>query len=164
MNKKIFGIVVILITGMVGCKNGDKKQEVPVISGYPDKKPKTLIDSLLKYIDDGHIVGMSKMGSLHKAKKEVQGVIDSIDKLPSGAQQKAAKFKASLNSVIKDIENADAGMEKWMPAYFENTDTLADNVSERIKYLNTEKIKVDKIKDEILTSLQKADSLLKAKF
>ena len=164
MNKISFGIGVLFITSIIACNGGDKKQEIQVIPANHDKKPKTLVDSLLKYIDDGHLTGMSKMSSLHKAKKEVQAVFDSIGKLPAGAQQKAAKFRASLNAVIKDIENADAGMEIWMPEYFENTDTLADNVSERIKYLNTEKIKVDKIKDAILTSLQKADSLLKAKF
>ena len=161
MNKKNWGLAVVLISGMMACNNADKKHDGRNGSG---DKPKTPVDSLLQYIDNGHIAGMSRMGKLHNTKKAVQAVIDSMAKLPVAAQQTASSYITSLHAVIKDLDNADSEMEKWMPEYYENPDTLADNVSERIKYLNTEKIKVDKIKEAILTSLQKADSLLKAKF
>ena len=59
------------------------------------KVPKTLSDSLLKDIDEGHVVGMSKIGKLHNTKKAVQGVIDSIGKLPAKAQQSFAPYVAN---------------------------------------------------------------------
>jgi Fe2+ or Zn2+ uptake regulation protein len=44
-----------------------------------------------------------------------------------------------------------------------NVDSAIDNAKERIKYLEEEKLKVTKVKEAILSSLQKADSLLKVK-
>jgi uncharacterized UPF0160 family protein len=161
MKKNCFGLIVLIITGMIACNNGDKKSDRP---GGTHKKPKTSVDSLLLQIDDGHINGMSKIGTLHNAKKTIRALIDSIARKPAGAKQKAAAYLASLNAVIKEIDTADYAMEKWMPEYYNNTDTLADNINERIKYLNSEKIKINKIKEAILTSLLKADSLLKVKF
>lgn len=157
---KRFFLPVVVVMFIAACNN-DKKH-----AGHnsPGDEPKTLTDSLMKEIDDGHIVGMSKMGKLHNTQKDVQRVIDSIGKLPAAAQQAAASYTEGLKSVIKDLEYANFAMDKWMPEYYANTDTLSDNNSERIKYLEREKIKVTKLKEAILTSLQKADSLLKAKF
>jgi hypothetical protein len=44
-----------------------------------------------------------------------------------------------------------------------NVDSAIDNAKERVKYLEDEKLKVTKVKEAILNSLQKADSLLKVK-
>jgi len=44
-----------------------------------------------------------------------------------------------------------------------NMDSLTNNAKERIKYLTDEKLKVSKVKESILNSLQKADSLVKEK-
>jgi hypothetical protein len=44
-----------------------------------------------------------------------------------------------------------------------NVDSAIDNAKERVRYLEDEKLKVNKVKDAILNSLQKADSLLKVK-
>ena len=43
-------------------------------------------------------------------------------------------------------------------------DSAIDNLEQRIKYLTDEKMKVGKMKEAILTSMQKADSLLKVRF
>jgi hypothetical protein len=43
-------------------------------------------------------------------------------------------------------------------------DSALNNTEERINYLTTENIKVSKVKDAVLSSLQKADSVLKSKF
>ena len=42
-------------------------------------------------------------------------------------------------------------------------DSAEDNAGKHIKYLTDEKMKVDKMKEAILSGLQKADSLLKVK-
>ena len=62
-------ILVLLIAA--ACNNDDNKHAGHNGSG---KEPQTLADSLMKDIDDGHIVGMSKMGKLHNTKKEVQRI------------------------------------------------------------------------------------------
>jgi hypothetical protein len=53
-------------------------------------------------------------------------------------------------------------MNKWMEEF--NMDSALNNAEERIDYLGSEKLKVSKVKEAILGSLQKADSILKEKF
>jgi hypothetical protein len=52
-------------------------------------------------------------------------------------------------------------MNKWMDEF--NMDSAVNNMEQRIKYLTDEKMKVGKVKESILGSLHKADSLLKSK-
>ena len=106
------------------------------------------------------MVGMSKIGKLHNTQKEVQRIIDSIGKLPA-AQQTVASYATSLKAVAKDLEYADFAMDKWMTEF--EMDSAINNIEQRIKYLADEKMKVGKMKEALLTSLQKADSLLKVK-
>ena len=162
MKKFILPIVVLLTCAAVACNNSDKKHDEQ--SGHTNSgdEPKTLSDSLMKEIDDGHIVGMSKIGKLHNTKKQVQGVIDSIGKLPVKAQQAVAPYLTKMQGLIKDLEYADFAMDKWMTEF--DMDSAVDNMEQRIKYLTDEKLKVGKMKEAILGSLQKADSLLKEKF
>ncbi len=157
MKKIIFPILALVV--LAACNSGDKKN-----GGHNNSanEPKTLADSLMKDIDDGHIVGMSKIGKLHNTQKEVQRVIDSIGKLPAKAQEAVASYVEQLKANIKELEYADFAMEKWMTEF--EMDSAIDNIEKRIKYLTDEKMKVSKMKEAILTSMQKADSLLKAKF
>jgi hypothetical protein len=155
---KYFFLPVLAGCLLLACNSSDKKHEGHNSS---DKAPKNLTDSLLKDIDEGHIVGMSKIGKLHNTQKEVQRVIDSIGKLPAAAQEAAATYVAGLKAVVKDMEYADFAMEKWMMEYSE--DSAKENAEQRLSYLKEEKMKVDKMKDAILSSLQKADSLLNIK-
>ena len=43
-------------------------------------------------------------------------------------------------------------------------DSMMNDAEERVKYLSSEKLKVTKVKEAILSGLQKADSLIKGKF
>lgn len=159
MNRFFFPVLVLLsIT--IACNNSGKKNNDP--GADKTDVPKTTADSLMKDIDDGHMMGMSKMAKLHNTRKEVQRIIDSIGTLPAKAQQSVAPYLARLQSVIKDLDYADFGMDKWMTEF--DMDSALDNLEQRIKYLTEEKLKVEKMKEAMLTSLQKADSILKAKF
>ncbi len=159
--KKIILPLAILFT-IASCNNPDKKNDDHGGSTHSTDEPKTLADSLMAAIDDGHIVGMSKIGKLHNTQKQVQAVIDSIGKLPAKAQQAAAPYLAKLKGLIRDLEYADFAMDKWMTEF--DMDSAVNNMEQRIKYLADEKLKVGKMKEAILGGLQKADSLLKEKF
>ena len=152
-------ILLPFISMIVLASCGGKKSES---RNHEANEPKTQADSLMKYIDDGHMVGMSKIGKLHNIKKEVQAVIDSIGKLPAKAQQAVALYVEQLKTNIKDLDYADFAMDKWMTEF--EMDSAIDNMGQRIKYLTDEKMKVSTVKQAILTSMQKADSLLKIKF
>lgn len=159
--KRIF-LPLIIVFFLVACGGSDKKHDDHNGHSSSGDGPKTAADSLAKDIDDGHIVGMSKIGKLHNTQKEIQRVIDSIGKLPAAAQQSAASYVESLKNLVKDMEYADFAMEKWMMEY--NEDSADNNEAQHLSYLKDEKMKVDKVTGAILTSLQRADSLLKIKF
>jgi hypothetical protein len=158
MKKLLISSLTLLCCIIFSCTNIDKKH-----SHHSSEDPKNPIDSLLKEIDDLHVVGMSKMGQLTKLQQQVRTKIDSISKLSVKLTGPVSVYKKELDSLLKGLEYAEFAMDKWMPEYYNNTDTLADNISERIKYLNIEKIKATKIKEAILNGVQKADSLLKTK-
>jgi hypothetical protein len=49
-------------------------------------------------------------------------------------------------------------METWMNEF--NMDSLKDNKEEQVKYLESEKIKISHVNEEMINSLKKADSLV----
>ncbi len=157
MKKLLLPVLALFGCIAIACNNADKKHE-----GRTMNEPKTQADSLMKDIDDGHMVGMSKIGKLHNTRKEVQRIIDSIGKLSVKSQPSTALYLAQLKTVVKDLDYADFAMDKWMTEF--EMDSAADNMEQRVKYLADEKLKVSNVKEAMLTSMQKADSLLKAKF
>ena len=151
--KKIGSCVLLLVVIFaISCSN-DSGQS---------KGSKTQLDSLFDDVMDGHNIGMAKMGRLTRAEQTTKRLLDSIAKLPAKSRQAAEPLKVKLDSLQKDLSYAEFAMNKWMDEF--NVDSANDNAKERIKYLEEEKVKVTKVKEAILGSLQKADSLLKVKF
>ena len=62
---------------------------------------------------------------------------------------------------LRDLKAAKVGMENWMDEF--NMDSAINNMEERMKYLRDEKLKVSNVKENILNSLQRADSLIRQK-
>lgn len=118
-------------------------------------------DSLEKEVVQGHDEAMPKSMKIPKLQKEAQRLIDSISLLPTKAQQAAAPLKTKLEELVNELNYADNAMNKWMAEI--NFDSATDNLEQRIKYFAEEKIKVNKVKEAVLSSIAKADSLLKAK-
>ena len=149
--KKIFFLSVALLTLFISCNNSSEKKN----------SDQAMADTLLKEVMDGHDVGMARMHKLDKAQKQAQQILDSIAKLPAAAQQAAASLKTQMDELLKDLGYADFAMNKWMNEF--NYDSAKSDIQQRIKYLADEKLKVDKMKEAILSSLSKADSLLESK-
>ena len=124
--------------------------------GYSDK-PKTKKDSLYHEVMEGHDIGMAKMGKLKKAITAVDQKLDSL-----GRQAKSAANESDRRSLIKlkeELEYADHAMFQWMEEF--NLDSAINDDKKRIDYLESEKVKVIKVRDHILNSLSRADSLLR---
>lgn len=150
MKKLVFILGCTLI--IMSCNNsGD--------TGQPEAK--TPADTLLDEVMSGHDLGMAKMGKLIRAQKEITRLIDSVQKLPAKAREAASPYKAGLDSLLAELNHADYLMNKWMEEF--NMDSAIDKTEERIRYLSSEKLKVTEMKDAILNSLQKTDSLLRRK-
>lgn len=157
MKKKILPFVFLFAICIISCNDSKTSHNGP----DQNNKPKTQADSLYKDVMNGHDIGMAKMGKLTRAEQTTRRLLDSIEKLPAKAKQAAVPLKIKLDSLQKDLSYAEFAMNKWMEEF--NMDSAVNNVQERISYLSSEKLKVSKVKEAILGSLQKADSILKQK-
>ena len=154
MKKMFFFLLLLAFIGLTACndsKTGDRQSS----------KSKTQADSLYNDVMDGHNVGMAKMGKLTRAEQTTRRLLDSIQKLPAKARQAAEPLRVKLDSLQKNLSYAEFAMNKWMEEF--NMDSAINDMQERVKYLDSEKIKVSKVKEAILGSLQAADSVLKEK-
>jgi len=125
------------------------------------KAGKSHADSLMDEVMKGHNIGMSKMEKIDEAKNKIQHIADSISKLPTNLQKSSSQYRMQLDSTFNRLTFANYTMEKWMNEF--NMDSLKDNEKEQVKYLQSEKLKITKVNDAMISSLQKADSLLKKK-
>ena len=156
MNKFSIAIIFLAFGFLAACNNTDKK------ANTGNGVSKTLADSLENEVMDGHNVGMAKYGKLKAMQNKVQDILDSIGKISFISPSPLFDYEKNMKQLLGELKSARAGMDKWMDEY--NMDSAVNNIEQRIKYLTEEKIKVSKVKEAILNSLQKADSLLKAKF
>lgn len=157
--KKIYAALLVSTIIIAAACNNDKKQEDH--TGHTREVPRTQEDSLMADVMDGHDAGMAKYGKLQGMEKKVNALLDSINKLPAKTQKELAPFKARLDSVAADLSYALFAMDKWMEEF--DMDSAKNNLEARIKYLLDEKMKVGKVKEAILNSLGRADSVLNAK-
>jgi hypothetical protein len=151
-------IVYISIAGCLAqaCQDSAHHDTATRKDGYTTEL-KTKEDSLYHDVMQGHDIGMAKMGKLRKYLGQIQHSLDSLQKLP--AKSIDAKYQQALVDLQEDLNYADYSMNTWMEEF--KVDSATGNPDLRVKYLQHEKEKVTKVKESILGSLQRADSLLK---
>ena len=130
-------------------------------SGSNKENTKSRADSLMDEVMAGHDAGMAKMNKVSEAQKKVQQTIDSISKLSENIKKSLAPYKANLDSILDRLKYAGYAMNKWMDEF--DMDSAKENLEKRIEYLESEKSKISKVKDAMMNSLQKADSILRRK-
>lgn len=149
---KVFSLLATgLILSFTACNNDDSA-----------KKDKVMADSLQKETLHLHDIAMPRSLKIPGIQKQVQAMLDSIGKLPAKAKEAAAPLKARLEEVKGELSYAESAMDTWMQEL--NLDSAKNDIQKRIDYFTSEKMKVSKVKDAVLNSLSKADSVLKAKF
>jgi hypothetical protein len=112
------------------------------------------VDSLFQQVMDGHDAAMAKMGKLKSYRKEFDKKADSLDKMKAAAKKELAAAYTDMSTQLKRAEDR---MNAWMEGF--SIDSATDDTDRRIKYLGDEKVKVDSVRQEILSVLAKADSL-----
>lgn len=147
---KKFAYTLIAATVVMSCNNESGQHH-----DHSSMEPKTHEDSVYKDVMDGHNVVMPKMGKVKGFIALAQQQLDSLNKLPEKAKTAAAGYKASLDSLIGELKEADRSMTVWMDEFV--PDSLEDEVEKRVSYLESEKVKVEKVKANILGSLEKAE-------
>jgi TolA-binding protein len=146
-------LALLIVVAIMACNNAANNNT---------PKAKTQADSLMDKVIEGHNVAMAKMTKLHQTKNQIQQVLDSISKLRGGAQKNSVHYKTALDSAFNRLTRADNAMEKWMSEF--NMDSASNDAERRVKYLEVERVKISTVKDEIINSLQNADSLIKKRF
>lgn len=151
---KTFASLAVISMTVLACNNAqDNAAERK--DGYSNE-PKTEIDSLYHQVMEGHDVGMAKMGALKKYNGLAQSKIDSVQKLSADKQDKS--YLQEVMTLQQQLINAEKGMNEWMEGF--NLDS-ASGPTASAGYLKSELQKVTIVRDNILGSLGKADSLLK---
>jgi hypothetical protein len=148
-------IIVSIVIIAFACNEADKHEHNSREAAAA--APKTLEDSLYAEVDEAHIVGMKKMGKLKGALEGVKKALDSVNKLPKSKLDET--YQQTLIDLQEDLNYANYAMDTWMDEF--ERDSAKGNPEARIKYLQSEKDKVTKMRDAILNGIQRADSLLK---
>lgn len=134
-------IVIIALSATVifsSCSKTNNDQET--VSESPAAG---LYDSVMAVHDEV----MPKMGSLYMQKRRLTAKLDSV----------SAEQKVVLESTIQQLDSAMTGMNVWMRGFHEPDSTL--DVDAAREYLRQEMVKVEKVKTDMLKSLEKASAL-----
>jgi len=136
------------------CNNSDRGENNERKDGFSNI-PKNKEDSLFQEVMEGHNIGMARMSKITKYLTRIQKSLDSINKLPAAKIDEG--YQQTLIDLQEDLNYAEYGMNTWMKEF--KIDSAKENSEKRIQYLESEKIKVIKVKESILGSLQRADSI-----
>ena len=156
--KNGFLVIPFMVILLVACQLGEHKEHEGHEGHGQSEKPLTLADSLYQDVMDAHDAVMPKMGKIRGAQKRAQQLVDSISALPVKEQKQLLVLKTALAQLVKELSYADFAMDTWMTEF--NLDSGSTDQAIRVKYLTDEKMKVNKVKDAVLSGLAKADSLL----
>ena len=149
-------IFLALSLGLASCgNNGNDPSQEDRKDGYSEK-PASPEDSLFHEVMEGHDSAMAKMGKLSGAIKAVRLRRDSLVRV--GARSGNSDLITATN-LEKELTLSETAMNDWMEHF--NVDSATDNEAVRLKYLESEIGKVNKVKDQMFSALGKADSLLK---
>ncbi|GAO42409.1 hypothetical protein [Flavihumibacter petaseus] len=150
--KRIF-LVAAILSGLAACNNAADDGAAERKDGY-SAQPASVEDSLFQQVMDGHDVAMGKMGKVKGYEDRVAKALDSLDKVKGTGND---AVKAQYKELQQDLKQAASGMDTWMEEF--NPDSSKDSKDARLKYLQSEVDKVTKVKQDILSSLEKADLL-----
>ncbi len=141
--------LIVILCVLAACQESGETERK---NGYT-KDLKSRQDSLFQEVMDGHDVGMAKMGKIRGYSERIKKSIDSLQKLKKADTSQLPL----LRSIAADLNQAEYGMNRWMEEFV--LDSAENNQPVRIAYLESERDIVNRVRDRILGSLQRADSL-----
>lgn len=153
MNKPVHILVfAIMLSAAWACQGGNDKEVRK--DGFSNEL-KTREDSLFHDVMEGHDAGMARMNLISKYLKKTREALDSLQNLP--IEKVDVLYQQDLVDLQEDLNYAQYGMNTWMDEF--KIDSAKGNTELREKYLQSERDKINKVKEAILNSLQRADSL-----
>ena len=145
--KKYGYVIIALCLGLfAACGGGNKAAE--------QKKQQ---EDLAKEVIAVHDEVMPKMSELMSLKKNVRQTSDSITvKATEGFEQKVGEAA----EIITALEAADKGMMDWMHSYNGGQGLYEHDAI--MEYLGAEKVKITKVKEDMLSAMDRAKAFLEA--
>ncbi|MEH6760331.1 MAG: hypothetical protein V7687_04105 [Maribacter arcticus] len=137
--KKLFTLLTFVgLLSVTSCKESKKAEET----------------SRMEQVMDIHNEVMPKMGTLGKLVGQLKPMADSL-----GAESIEAK-------AMKDLQQANKSMMDWMQGFgnrfdYEETMNGKELSEEKEQWLKEEEEKVKKVKEDINSSIQRAEEILK---
>lgn len=137
--KKLFTLLTIVgLLSITSCKESKKAEET----------------SRMEQVMDIHNEVMPKMGTLGKLVGQLKLIADSL-----GAESIEAK-------AMKDLQQANKSMMDWMQGFGNRFDPEEimngkELSEEKEQWLKEEEVKVKKVKEDINSSIQRAEEILK---
>lgn len=152
--KKSLGWLGLLLIFFVACQNA----QTPV-SQAPSAQT-SLEDSLYKSVLALHDAAMPKMGKIMGLKKMAKEKMDSLAALPDREKQTGIQIQIDrYQGLFNQLTAAEKGMNDWMEAF--NPDPAGEDQAAKIRYFESEKLKAQKMKDDIFIALDSAAAILK---
>ncbi len=120
------------------------------------EQKKSAKDALYEKVMEVHDEIMPKMGDIMKYKKQLK---EKIGMLTTESTEENADKIAELNKAINDLENSHEEMMNWMHGFESNFEGKVEE--EVIKYLNTQKEKIETVGEMTNNALKNAEEMLK---
>ena len=149
--KTLYYISLIVILGACG-NNSDSTERADGFS----KTSTTPEDSLFDAVMEDHDIAMPKMKQLERSRLQLDAKADSLTKLKSSATK---TLQTEYRAVSAELKQAEDNMNKWMDEF--SLDSAQNETPQRLPYLTSQKKKVARVKEDVLSALAKADSTLK---
>lgn len=124
---------------------------VVAISCESNELEKKAYDALMKNVMAVHDEVMPKMGEINTLIGQLEAKADTTE-----LGQKFADAK-------KELETASTGMMDWMQGFgekFEVGENVTDSLLQKLEMLKTEQESIQKVKEQINSSIEKAKALL----
>jgi hypothetical protein len=142
--KKIlnFNLFIVALVLLVSCGKGAKQETQEHEEMTKDDPNQALYDQVM----DVHNEVMPKTSEIYQLKKELKEKIDS-----------EPEKKAELEPIVAELDSADRSMMDWMHKFNE-----PDSVSQEVarEYLENEMEKINRVKELINASIEKAKEKL----
>jgi hypothetical protein len=150
-------IAFALYIGLAACGGNDKQDH----SGHnaATAAPKTKSESLYKDVMALHDEAMPKMGKIIGYKKTLEQKIDSLSGLISQkANANQEKLREEYKDLLARVSAAEKGMNEWMEQF--EPDPKMPTEADIEKYFEEQKAKAQKMRDDIMVSLDSAKAKL----
>lgn len=145
MNRFIFLIFFFsLLVLQSSCVSENKESKEPEL---------TERESLYKEVIEIHDAVMPKMSDINRVKRKLQDLFEANS-------SKDDRVKTKLNFAIDELIAAENSMMDWMKAF--KAPKKADPDEQVINYLKEEKLKISRVSDQMLTSLDNGTQLMEA--